>query len=332
LHHSPVGALVALPVEVFVAGYSKSQELEADREGAKLAAKAGYSPQGAIQMFQAFERFAPQTTSRAGTPQDELSNVALQTLEGYFRSHPLNAERIEQIQRMIAHDELPDRRTTKPLSVEYFFLTERAWRDLQAARSIQILVSDAKLKRERETEQVKLYNNAIKLASQSLTLAPTQPRAMEIVAVSKVGLGDYTAATSIYHGLLPRFPQFADDLRVFIDTFAQEALDAEQYDQAIALAKSSLDLQPNQRNASKILAEAQLSKSDFQGAIETGRKLQTMYPDSAQELSAYAGQLAGTGLAHNRYEEAASLAAASLALQPNQGGVLLILKGAVCTG
>jgi predicted Zn-dependent protease len=327
LHHSLVGALVDLPVEIFIAGYSKSQELEADREGAKLAAMAGYSPQGAIQMFQAFERFAPQTARHAGTPQEELSNVALQTLEGYFRSHPLNTERIEQIQRMIAHGELPARQTTKSLPVAYFYLTERAWRDFQAARSIETAVSDAKLRREREAEQVRLYNSAIKLASQSLTLTPSQ-RAEEIIAISKVGLGDYAGAAAIYHQLLPQSPEFADDLRTQIDTFAQEALDAEQYDKAVALAKCSLDLQPNQRKASQILVEAQLSKGDVQGAIETGRRLQTMYPDSVQELSAYASQLAAVRFARKRYEEAAGVAAASLALQPNETDVLLILAKA----
>jgi predicted Zn-dependent protease len=40
LQKVPLGELGALPVEVFVAGYSKNQELEADREGAKLAAAA----------------------------------------------------------------------------------------------------------------------------------------------------------------------------------------------------------------------------------------------------------------------------------------------------
>ena len=43
LRKIPLGGLVALPVEVFEAGYSKDQELEADREGTRLAVEAGYS-------------------------------------------------------------------------------------------------------------------------------------------------------------------------------------------------------------------------------------------------------------------------------------------------
>jgi beta-barrel assembly-enhancing protease len=118
LHHAPAGELVALPVEVFVAGYSKSQELEADREGTKLAVISGYSPQGAIQLFEAFERFNPESRVRAASPQEELSNIALQGLLGYFRSHPSNAERIDQIRKMIADGQLPDRPTTKPIELK----------------------------------------------------------------------------------------------------------------------------------------------------------------------------------------------------------------------
>ncbi|HTU45252.1 MAG TPA: M48 family metalloprotease [Bryobacteraceae bacterium] len=113
LHRMPAGELVALPVEVFFAGYSKSQELEADREGVKLAVISGYSPQGAIQLFETFERFKPERRVRAGSPQEELSTIALQGLLGYFRSHPSNTERIDQIRKMIADGQLPDRPTKR---------------------------------------------------------------------------------------------------------------------------------------------------------------------------------------------------------------------------
>jgi beta-barrel assembly-enhancing protease len=113
----PLGELVGIPVEIFVAGYSKSQELEADREGTKLAAAAGYSPQGAIELFEALERFEPQKRSRAGTPVGEIAGIASDALDGYFRSHPPSAERIDQIRRLIADGELPDRRGERPLGI-----------------------------------------------------------------------------------------------------------------------------------------------------------------------------------------------------------------------
>ena len=56
LRKIPLGGLVALPIELFEAGYSKDQELEADREGTRLAVQAGYSANGAIRMFETFER------------------------------------------------------------------------------------------------------------------------------------------------------------------------------------------------------------------------------------------------------------------------------------
>ena len=39
-----VGELVQIPLEVWEAGYSKDEELEADREGLRLAVLGGYSP------------------------------------------------------------------------------------------------------------------------------------------------------------------------------------------------------------------------------------------------------------------------------------------------
>jgi predicted Zn-dependent protease len=122
LRRAPLGGLFALPVEIFVVGYSKNQELEADRQGAKLAVAASYSPEGAIQMFEAFERVYPTKSARVGTPQEELSEIARKTLEGYFRSHPRNAERIDQIRKMIAGGQLPTWKQTKPFPLAYLFL------------------------------------------------------------------------------------------------------------------------------------------------------------------------------------------------------------------
>jgi predicted Zn-dependent protease len=100
LRKVPLGELVALPIEVFEAGYTKDQELEADREGTQLTVQAGYSANGAIRMFEAFDRLHERYQKKATTPEQELSQVAMQTLEGYFRSHPLPSERIAQLRRM----------------------------------------------------------------------------------------------------------------------------------------------------------------------------------------------------------------------------------------
>jgi predicted Zn-dependent protease len=114
----PLGGLVVLPIEIFEAGYSKTQELEADRQGTALAVHAGYSPLGTIQMMEAFERLYQETVAHSRTPHEELSSVAIQTLQGYFRSHPPNQERIDQIRQMIADNHWETLTKMKPLEVE----------------------------------------------------------------------------------------------------------------------------------------------------------------------------------------------------------------------
>jgi predicted Zn-dependent protease len=98
----PLGELLALPAQLFQAGYGKEQELEADRDGAYLAVMAGYSPQGAVHLFERFKRLHHEYASKAESPDQELSQVALAGIEGYFRSHPLPEERVNQLQRIIA--------------------------------------------------------------------------------------------------------------------------------------------------------------------------------------------------------------------------------------
>src|SRR5207248_8891279 len=102
LRHLPLGQFASLPVELFQIGYSKEQELEADREGTRLAALAGYSPYGTVSLLEHLENLHHRQMRQAKTPQGELSQVALATIAGYFQSHPPASERIEQIQKLIA--------------------------------------------------------------------------------------------------------------------------------------------------------------------------------------------------------------------------------------
>lgn len=104
LRKLPLGGLAAIPVEIFEAGYTKDQELEADREGTRLAVVADYSPIGAIRMFEKFDQLEHHQSSPARSPGQELSKVALQSLQEYFRSHPPPAERIAQIREMISEN------------------------------------------------------------------------------------------------------------------------------------------------------------------------------------------------------------------------------------
>jgi beta-barrel assembly-enhancing protease len=114
-----VGALVQIPLVVWEAGYNKDEELEADREGMRLAVLSGYSPYGAVTLFEKFARLHNEYIIHAQSPEQELSELAIQSLEGYFRSHPQPSERLAQANRLIAQEGWQDRKTEKPFRVEY---------------------------------------------------------------------------------------------------------------------------------------------------------------------------------------------------------------------
>jgi predicted Zn-dependent protease len=179
LRKIPLGGLVALPIAVFEAGYSKDQELEADREGTRLAVQAGYSAGGAVRMFETLERLHQEYQARAKTPQEEVSQVALQTLEGYFQSHPLPSERIAQVQKMIASEGWTAR-PERDLRVAYIFWTARARNALDAGK----------------------YAQAEQLANQSLRLRPDQPRAFQVLARAQFAQANFSGAAAAYRKIL----------------------------------------------------------------------------------------------------------------------------------
>lgn len=113
------GALVQIPLEVWEAGYSKDEELEADREGMRLAVLSGYSPYGAVSLFEIFSKLHSEYIIHARSPEQEFSELAIQGLVGYFRSHPLSSERIAQANSVIAQESWQDRKTEKPFRVEF---------------------------------------------------------------------------------------------------------------------------------------------------------------------------------------------------------------------
>lgn len=114
-----VGQLLQIPVELWQAGYHKDEEFEADREGMHLAVEAGYSPYGSVSLFEKFVKLHKEYVIHAENPAEELSELAIQSLEGYFRSHPLPSERLDQANSVIAQEHWEDHKTQKPFRVEY---------------------------------------------------------------------------------------------------------------------------------------------------------------------------------------------------------------------
>jgi predicted Zn-dependent protease len=53
------------------------------------------------------------------TPTGELTQLAIDVLNGYFRTHPLPSERLEQVNEVIAQDQLAMSKPLKPFHVEY---------------------------------------------------------------------------------------------------------------------------------------------------------------------------------------------------------------------
>lgn len=113
-----VAAIAQIPISLWQAGYNKDQEFEADREGLRAAVAAGYSPQGAVKLLEKFTRLEREYVIHAETPTDELSQLTIDGLMGYFRSHPLSSERLAQAKQVIAQDHL-SMRPLKPFRLEY---------------------------------------------------------------------------------------------------------------------------------------------------------------------------------------------------------------------
>jgi predicted Zn-dependent protease len=174
----PLAELVTLPVAIFQAGYSKEQELEADREGTRLSVEAGYSATGAIRLFERFQRLYDETHAKAKTPQDEISQVAIDTLEGYFRSHPLSSERISQINQLIASSSWPNR-PERDLAIADIFWTEKAEEALRQGQ----------------------YPQAQQLAAQAAKIHAYR-KTLEILAQAQFLQADFTGAAATYRKIL----------------------------------------------------------------------------------------------------------------------------------
>jgi predicted Zn-dependent protease len=198
LRHLPLGMLVQLPMQLFEAGYSKEQEMEADREGTRLAVWASYSPLGAIRMFEAYDRLYREYVAPARSPQEELTQVALDTLQGYFRSHPRPSERIEQINQMIADEHWGNLTSERPLEVAYVFWTERAQRAYGARH----------------------YQEAAGLAKRSLEARPDQPTAWEALGSSEFALANFSEAAVARRKLLDSAPANEYYLKAYADSVA----------------------------------------------------------------------------------------------------------------
>jgi predicted Zn-dependent protease len=114
-----LAAVAQIPISLWQAGYSKDEEFEADREGLRIANAAGYSAQGAVNLLERWAHLHDEYVTHAENPPEALSQLAIDGLNGYFRTHPLPSERLVQAHEVIEQDHLPLERALKPFHIEY---------------------------------------------------------------------------------------------------------------------------------------------------------------------------------------------------------------------
>lgn len=197
LRRLPLGDLVSLPIAVFEAGYSKDQELEANREGTRLSVESGYSATGAIRMFAKFGQWYDESQRADKRPQDEAARVMQQTLEGYFRSHPLPAERIAQVQKLIASEGWAPK-TERDLRAAFVFKTVKA----------------------RQALDLKNYKRAEELANQSLRMRPDQTEALDVLASAQFSQANFSGSANTLRKLLEIEPANEDATRFYARALA----------------------------------------------------------------------------------------------------------------
>ncbi len=307
LRKLPLGGLLGLPIEIFVAGYSKDQELEADREGTRLAVWAGYSPLGALRMFETFERLYAEYVSRARSPQQELTQVAVQTIQDYFRSHPATSDRLAQIRRMITDEHGETRTKERDLEVAYFFWTERARQACEAGK----------------------YDRCAGLASQSLTANANQPQALELRARAKFMLADFAGA--------------AEDFRQYLATYSFPAARAETYLHDVELmnlyadslsargdpAKAATEFRTwaNTQFASNPPADAQVDMAGLD--LLTGKDLLTSQVARPDAPALIVGRAGWWYYRAGRYDDAATLLARAVEQRPGVETHMIMLGWAL---
>jgi predicted Zn-dependent protease len=100
-----VGQMVEQVRRLTARGYSKYQELEADAQGFRLIALAGYNPEASVVFFTRLRQvFGEPPPSSARTPVGELAGAVVHEVGSYFQSHPPTAERLRRLDALVAHN------------------------------------------------------------------------------------------------------------------------------------------------------------------------------------------------------------------------------------
>ncbi len=166
--------LGSIGVHLFQAGYTKEQELEADREGLRLAVSAGYSPGGAIAAMKRLERLSRPAGAPAVSPVEEMARVPVQALQEYFRSHPPARERITAFEAEVAANGWKTDAARRPLAIRAIFLADDA----------------------DEFDRRGFYDKAIRRFEEAIAAEPKSARARKGLARARWHSGDAAGAAT----------------------------------------------------------------------------------------------------------------------------------------
>ena len=93
--------LAGIPLALWQAGYTKDQEFEADSEGLLLVASPVIRRAAPSTCSPALSNSIANIVIHADTPTGEFSQLAIEGLMGYFRSHPRPPQRLARVEALI---------------------------------------------------------------------------------------------------------------------------------------------------------------------------------------------------------------------------------------
>lgn len=106
LDSMPASLLLDIGRSLVTSAYSKEQELEADAQGLRMLAQAGYDPSVGAAVFSRFgTRTGEKPPARARTPVGEVARAASGLVGAYFTSHPPSTERMERMSSFVARNQ-----------------------------------------------------------------------------------------------------------------------------------------------------------------------------------------------------------------------------------
>src|SRR5208282_2155250 len=228
----------------------------------------------------------------AHNPGEELSQVALETLEGYFRSHPLPQERIAAVQREVGGAKTP---LPRPLQFQDVFLREQAVHALADGR----------------------YGTASTLATRVLATKPEDVAALKTLAEARFALRDYAGAQENYRKLVPLDAVAASDVREFAVRLASAALQKQDLKAAAEIAQRALEFEPVSLEAYLVRIRALLMSGDVEAAWETTQQFMKIAPGGQGELPYIAMTRAEELMKKHDYAQAERLAEYPLRILPD---------------